>query len=184
MCLSIDPAKIKTKWKIPWKKRRKRAGVRERAKENNRNEHAMHESEDEEEEEEDENEIVRVENVPTGDQHIIINDIFYSVNYIINQNIVYHSVFAYIRKYVWCTSVCLRISSHHSLKWYGQRTHQTHLSSSFGFGILIHLNVSLMVLPGRTPQTLWLAVFRSSNILLLSIQQYQKCILKKKVRSK
>lgn len=25
------------------------------------------------------------QNVPTGDQHIIINDIFYTVNYIINQ---------------------------------------------------------------------------------------------------
>lgn len=33
-------------------------------------------------------------NVPTGDQHIIINDIFYNVNYIINhKNGLYKTIF-------------------------------------------------------------------------------------------
>lgn len=34
--------------------------------------------------------------MPTGDQHIIINDIFYNVNYIINQNVERFGRFVYM----------------------------------------------------------------------------------------
>lgn len=60
---------------------------------------------------------------------------------------------------VWCTSVCLRISSHHSLMVTNTHMHIFLIFIWFqhSTSFILTFFVSLMVLPKRIPQTLWLA---------------------------